>query len=141
MSWPALNACLNAACAVLLIIGRRLIRRHRIAAHRAVMVAAFCVSIAFLVSYLAYHARVGSVHYPLHGWTRPLYFSVLATHTVLAALVPFLAIITLVLGLRRRDARHRALARWTYPIWLYVSVSGVVVYLMLYQLARAALRY
>jgi uncharacterized membrane protein YozB (DUF420 family) len=131
---PALNAILNASSAVLLVTGYRLIRRGKIEAHRKVMIAAFAVSVLFLISYLAYHAQVGSVRYEKTGAIRTVYLSILLTHTLLAAVVPFLAIITLYRGLKRTDARHRRIARWTLPIWLYVSVTGVIVYLMLYQL-------
>jgi uncharacterized membrane protein YozB (DUF420 family) len=130
---PALNAILNASSALLLIIGYRLIRRRKIEAHRKVMIAAFAMSVLFLISYLIYHSQVGSVRYQKTGSIRTVYLTILATHTVLAALVPFLAIITLSRGLKRSDARHRQIARWTLPIWLYVSVTGVIVYLMLYQ--------
>jgi uncharacterized membrane protein YozB (DUF420 family) len=98
-----------------------------------VMISAFCVSIVFLICYLIYHSQVGSVHYPHTGVLRTVYLSILFTHTVLAATVPVLAIITLRRGLKNQFPRHRAIARWTFPIWLYVSVTGVVVYLMLYQ--------
>jgi uncharacterized membrane protein YozB (DUF420 family) len=130
---PALNATLNATCAILLSIGWWLIRHGRVAQHRKVMIAAFCTSIAFLVSYLTYHAQVGSVHFTGRGPIRAVYFAILLTHTVLAAVIVPLVLITLTRGLKRQDARHRAIARWTMPIWLYVSVSGVVVYLMLYH--------
>jgi uncharacterized membrane protein YozB (DUF420 family) len=130
---PALNAILNASSALLLIIGYRLIRRGKIETHRKVMIAAFATSVLFLISYLIYHAQVGSVRFAKTGAIRTVYLTILATHTVLAALVPFLAIITLYRGLKRSDARHRRIARWTLPIWLYVSVTGVIVYLMLYQ--------
>ena len=131
---PAVNATLNATSAVLLTTGYTLIRRGRIQQHKRVMIAAFCVSVAFLVSYLVYHAQVGSVRFRGTGPIRTTYLGILLTHTVLAAAVPFLAVITLVRGLRRKDSRHRAIARWTLPIWLYVSVTGVIVYLMLYKL-------
>jgi len=131
---PALNAVLNAAAAVALLTGFWLIRRGRWRAHRAAMITALVLSSAFLTSYLVYHAQVGSVRFQGQGWLRTLYLSILATHTVLAAAVPVLAIITLSRALRRRFDRHRAIARWTLPIWLYVSVTGVVVYWMLYQL-------
>ncbi len=131
---PALNATLNATCFVLLTIGYVLIRRGRVAQHRAVMIAAFCTSILFLISYLTYHAQVGSKHFPGQGAVRYLYFAILLTHTVLAAAIVPLVLITLSRGLKRQDARHRAIARWTLPIWMYVSITGVVVYLMLYQL-------
>lgn len=131
---PALNACLNAASALLLLAGFAAIRRRRVAVHRACMVIAFAVSVAFLVSYLTYHAHAGTTRFAGEGWIRPLYFTILTTHTVLAALVPPLAIGTLVLAFRGRFARHTRLARWTLPAWLYVSVTGVVIYAMLYHL-------
>ena len=130
---PAVNATLNGTAAVLLTIGYVLIRRKKIQQHKRVMIAAFCVSIAFLICYLVYHAQVGSVHYPGTGALRAVYFTILISHTSLALTVPVLAIITLRRGLKRRDKKHRAIARWTLPIWLYVSVTGVVVYLMLYK--------
>jgi putative membrane protein len=130
---PKLNAVLNATAAVLLVCAYILIRRGRREAHKRVMLAAFTVSVLFLISYLTYHAQVGSVHYPHSGAIRSVYLTILFTHTVLAAAVPVLAIITLRRGLRGNFVRHKAIARWTLPIWLYVSVTGVVVYLMLYQ--------
>jgi uncharacterized membrane protein YozB (DUF420 family) len=132
---PALNATLNATSAVLLTIGWRFIRSRRIAAHRRCMIAAFVTSSLFLISYVVYHAQVGSKPFPGTGILRSIYFAILIPHVVLAAAVPPLAIVTLARGLRRRDAAHRRLARWTLPIWLFVSVSGVIVYLMLYQLS------
>lgn len=129
---PAVNAVLNSTCAVLLVIGWLLIRRGRIAQHRAVMIAAFATSCVFLVSYLVYHAQVGSVRFTGQGTIRIVYFTILLTHTVLAAAIVPLVLVTLSRGLKRQDARHRAIARWTMPIWLYVSVTGVIVYLMLY---------
>jgi putative membrane protein len=131
---PSINAALNATAAVLLVWGYVLIRRRRIQTHRKVMLAAFVTSSLFLVCYLVYHAQVGSVHFPGTGAIRVLYFSILGTHTLLAATVPVLAIITLNRGLGARFDKHRAIARWTLPIWLYVSVTGVVVYLMLYHM-------
>jgi len=131
---PAINATLNATAAVLLVWGFLLIRRRSIAAHRKVMLAAFATSSAFLCCYLVYHYNVGSVPFPGTGALRTVYLSILATHTALAAAVPPLAIITLSRGLRERYDRHRRIARWTLPIWLYVSVTGVVVYLMLYRM-------
>ena len=101
------------------------------------MISATVTSSLFFASYVYYHAHVGSVHFPGQGFARPVYFAILFTHTMLAATVPPLVIITLTLGLRRRDQRHKRIARWTYPIWLYVSVTGVVIYLMLYQFFRA----
>ena len=131
---PALNAVFNGLCAVTLVCGYLLIRAGHWRAHRAAMITAFAISMAFLTSYLIYHAQVGSVRFGHAGALRTTYLSILATHTVLAAAVPVLAIITLSRGWRRRYARHVALARWTLPIWLYVSVTGVVIYWMLYQL-------
>lgn len=131
---PAVNATLNGSAAVLLLWGRYLISRRKVDLHRKVMLTAFGVSIAFLICYLVYHAQVGSVPFQKHGPIRIVYFSILITHTLLAATVPVLAILTLRRALRREFERHRRLARWTFPIWLYVSVTGVIVYLMLYQL-------
>jgi putative membrane protein len=131
---PTVNATLNATAGVLLVWGHTLIRRRRIDAHRRVMMAAFAVSILFLISYLVYHAHAGSVRFQHPGFIRAVYLGILLTHTVLAALVPFMAVITLYRALKGNFPRHRAIARWTYPIWLYVSVTGVVVYVMLYHL-------
>ena len=131
---PAVNAFLNGAAAVLLVIGYILIRRRRPSTHKKVMLSAFVTSCVFLTCYLIYHAHVGSVRFGHTGAIRTVYLSILATHTVLAAAVPPLAIITLSRGLSSRFDKHRAIARWTLPIWLYVSVTGVVVYLMLYKL-------
>jgi putative membrane protein len=130
---PALNATLNGAAAVLLTIAYVLIRQGKRDAHKRVMIAAFLVSVCFLISYLVYHAQVGSVRYPHAGFIRNVYLTILVTHTTLAATVPILAVLTLRRGLRGAFVRHKAIARWTLPIWLYVSVTGVVVYLMLYQ--------
>jgi uncharacterized membrane protein YozB (DUF420 family) len=130
---PAVNASLNALSGVLLLLGYILIRTRRIAAHRAVMISAFVASSLFLICYLIYHAQVGSVPFPRHGFVRPLYFAILITHIVLAATVPPLAIVTLTRGLRGRYPQHRKIARWTFPIWIYVSVTGVLVYVLLYQ--------
>ena len=131
---PSVNAVLNATAAVLLVWGYTLIRRRRIRQHRLVMQTAFVVSCLFLVCYLVYHYQVGSVRFPKTGAIKTLYLTILGTHTVLAAAVPVLAIITLRRGLSARYDKHRRIARWTLPIWLYVSVTGVVVYLMLYHL-------
>ena len=131
---PTLNATLNATSAVLLSIGWYLIRRGRVAAHKKVMIAAFCTSSIFLVSYLVYHAQVGSVHFTKQGPIRIVYFTILLTHTVLAAAIVPMVLMSLSRGLKRQDARHYAIARWTMPLWLYVSVTGVIVYLMLYRL-------
>jgi putative membrane protein len=132
---PLLNAVLNGTSALLLVTGYVLIRNNMIPWHRAVMITAFCTSSLFLVSYLIYHYNVGSVPYPGQGVARKIYFTILISHTILAASVPPLAIITLTRGLKKRYQRHRAIARWTLPIWLYVSVTGVVIYLMLYRWA------
>jgi uncharacterized membrane protein YozB (DUF420 family) len=133
---PTVNATLNALSAVLLVCGYLLIRRRRIHQHRRVMQTAFATSCLFLVCYLVYHAQVGSVPFHHEGTAlRTLYLSILLTHTVLAATVPVLAIITLRRGLSARYDKHRQIARWTLPIWLYVSVTGVVVYIMLYHIA------
>lgn len=132
-SLPALNATLNATAAVLLVLAFLFIKQGRREAHKRVMLAAFAVSILFLISYLVYHAQVGSVSYQHTGPIRILYFTILITHTVLAAAVPVLAIVTLRRGLTGAFQRHKSIARWTLPLWLYVSVTGVVVYLMLYQ--------
>ena len=130
---PALNATLNAISAVLLMTAYGLIRMGRPVAHRNVMIAALVSSTFFLTSYLIYHAHVGSKHFPGTGGVRTVYFAILVTHTILAAAVPFLAGITVWRAWRKRFDRHVRIARWTLPIWLYVSVTGVVVYWMLYQ--------
>lgn len=124
---------MNGTAAILLIIAFILIKQRRIQAHKRVMITAFVVSSLFLISYLIYHAQVGSVHYRHTGTIRTVYLTILTTHTILAATVPVLAIVTLRRALKGNFIRHKAIARWTLPIWLYVSVTGVVVYLMLYQ--------
>jgi uncharacterized membrane protein YozB (DUF420 family) len=131
---PALNASLNATAALLLVAGYRMIRRGRREAHRRLMLAAFTVSTLFLVSYLVYHFEVGSVRFTKTGVIRTLYFAILISHTILAAAVPPLAVLTLWRALRGRLEAHRRIARWTLPIWLYVSATGVAVYWMLYRL-------
>ncbi len=131
---PALNATLNATAAVLLLFGYAMIRRRRVEAHRRIMTAAFAVSAAFLVSYLVYHSQAGSVRFQKTGMIRPVYFSILISHTLLAATVPVLAPLALYRGWRGKYDLHRRVARWTLPIWLYVSVTGVAVYVMLYKL-------
>ena len=131
---PALNAILNAASAACLTAGWLAIRRRRIALHRACMLGAFCVSVLFLVSYVVYHALAGSRPFTGQGWIRPVYFALLISHVVLAAaMVPFV-LTTLYRALGADFARHVRLARFTLPVWLYVSVTGVVVYLLLYRL-------
>jgi len=134
---PTLNAFLNGASAVLLLAGWRFVRQRRIAAHRACMLGAFVVSTLFLICYVVYHAHAGSRPFTGQGWIRPVYFAILLSHTVLAAAIVPLAIITLRRGLRRKHPAHERIARWTLPIWFYVSVTGVIVYLMLYHLAPA----
>jgi len=145
-----LNAALNSVAAVLLVVGFVLIKRGQMQAHARAMMSAFGVSCLFLVSYLTYHAIAGSVKFTHPGAVRYVYLTILATHVVLAAAVPFLAVRTIFLGMRGTGAwgagrfskkdrvafldRHRRLARWTFPIWLYVSITGVVVYAMLYHL-------
>jgi uncharacterized membrane protein YozB (DUF420 family) len=131
---PAVNATLNATAAGLLVAGYALIRQKRWQAHKRVMLAAFVVSTLFLVCYLVYHAQVGSVPFQKPGAIRSVYLTILFTHTVLAATVPILAIITLRRAYANKFDRHRRIARWTLPIWLYVSITGVVVYWMLYRL-------
>jgi putative membrane protein len=135
--FPAINATLNGSSAVLLVSARTMIKRGRMAVHRALMLAAVGTSTLFLISYLYYHAHVGNVHFQGHGWSRPVYFSILISHTILATVIVPLVIITLSRGLRQRFDRHRAIARWTYPLWLYVSVTGVIIYVMLFHLFRA----
>jgi len=131
---PVLNALLNGIGFVLLLTGFFFIRRGKINAHKSCMIAAFMVSILFLVSYLIYHYQVGSVRFTKEGWIRPLYFTILISHTILAMAVPPLAVITLFRAVKERFARHKKIARWTLPIWMYVSITGVVIYWMLYQL-------
>lgn len=131
---PAVNAILNGTAALLIVVGIYLIKSGRQRAHRAVMISAVVASSLFLISYLTYHAHIGSKHFPGHGVARTIYFSILLTHTVLAAVVVPLVLITLTRGLKGHFDRHRPIARWTYPVWLYVSVTGVVIYVMLYHL-------
>lgn len=130
---PALNAILNGTCTVLLLIGYALIRQRNVAAHRAVMISAFIVSSLFLASYVTYHAMRGSTRFTATGPVRYVYFTILISHVLLAAATLPLVLITLYRGLKSRFDKHRRIARWTFPIWLYVSVTGVIVYFMLYQ--------
>lgn len=132
-SWPAVNAALNATSALLLVAGFICIRAEKVSAHALCMVSAFLVSMGFLGSYLLYHAQVGSVRFTGTGWIRPVYLTVLVTHTILAVAIVPLALRTLFLAGHKRFAEHEAIARWTLPLWLYVSVSGVAVYWMLYR--------
>jgi len=137
--FPAVNATLNGASAVLLLTGRRLIAQRKIRQHRAVMISAVVTSSLFLVCYLTYHALLqiyahGAItRFQGTGISRPIYFSILLSHTTLAVITVPLVLITLNRGLKERFDKHRAIARWTFPIWLYVSVTGVVIYFMLYQ--------
>jgi uncharacterized membrane protein YozB (DUF420 family) len=130
---PAVNASLNAVSGILLACGYTLMRLRRIELHRKFMIAAFAMSSLFLVCYLVYHAQVGSVPFQREGFVRPLYFTILISHVLLAATVPPLAIVTMTRGLKGRYPQHRRIARWTFPIWMYVSVTGVLVYVLLYQ--------
>ncbi|MDP4198464.1 MAG: DUF420 domain-containing protein [Bacteroidota bacterium] len=131
---PALNATLNGTSAVLLLVAHNRIKHGAIQQHRSLMIAAFTTSILFLISYLTYHFNAGVLHFGGTGIIRPMYFTLLTTHTILAAAVPVLATITLIFGLRGRYEKHRKIARWTYPIWLYVSATGVIIYFLLYQI-------
>lgn len=131
---PALNATLNGASALFLLLGWVAVKGGRIERHRTWMLAAASTSTLFLVSYVAYHLRVGSVRFTGQGTVRTVYFAILLTHTVLAVVIVPFVLRTLYLGLKRLDGRHRRIARWTFPMWLYVSVTGVVVYWMLYRL-------
>jgi len=131
--FPVINASLNGASTVLLLTGRWMISQKRIAAHRAVMLTAMATSTLFLISYVYYHANVGSVRFQGTGWSRPVYFSILISHVLLAIVIVPMVIITLSRALRERFDRHRAIARWTFPLWLYVSITGVLVYFMLYH--------
>ncbi|MCK6619199.1 MAG: DUF420 domain-containing protein [Calditrichaceae bacterium] len=131
---PALNAFLNSGSFALLLSGFFFIKRGKIAAHKRCMIAAFTVSVLFLISYLVYHYQAGSVRFTGEGWIRPVYFTILISHTLLAMAVPPLAAVTLFRALKERFARHKQIARWTLPVWMYVSVTGVVIYWMLYQL-------
>jgi uncharacterized membrane protein YozB (DUF420 family) len=130
---PTLNAVLNGTAAILLVWGVLLIKNGKRDRHRKVMLSAFAVSAVFLVSYLVHHYHAGMVYFQHDGFIKTVYLTILGTHTALAAAVPVLAIITLNRGLKERFDRHRVIARWTFPIWLYVSVTGVIVYLMLYH--------
>jgi putative membrane protein len=137
LSHAALNASLNGISAILLAIGYVAIRSGKIAVHKAFMIAAFCVSSVFLVSYLIYHYRVGHVAFQGQGWVRPVYFVLLLTHTVLAVVIVPMILVTLRRAWLERFDRHRIIARWTLPLWFYVSVTGVIVYLMVYQVYAA----
>jgi uncharacterized membrane protein YozB (DUF420 family) len=136
--YPALNATLNGTSAVLLTIGHRFITQKRVTAHRNTMIAAFTTSALFLISYLYYHFVIKlTTPFQGQGWIRPFYFALLLSHTILAAVVVPMILVTLSRGLRARYDKHRAIARWTYPVWLYVSITGVVIYFMLYHWFRS----
>lgn len=135
--FPALDASLNGASAVLLVTAHSMIKRGRMAAHRALMLTAVGTSSLFLISYLYYHGYVlhwRPFRFRGHGWSRPVYFTILTSHTILAAAIVPLVIITLNRAFRQRFKAHAAIARWTYPIWLYVSITGVVIYFLLYRI-------
>jgi putative membrane protein len=131
---PIVNASLNATATVLLLVARRQIKQRKIQNHKKVMIAAFCVSIVFLTCYLIYHFNVLTVPFKNPAWFRPIYLTLLGTHVLLAITVPVFATISLRRGLRRDDEKHRKIVKYTYPIWLYVSVTGVLIYLLLYQI-------
>lgn len=131
---PALNATLNATSALLLLLGYFFIRRGQVGRHRLCLLAALTTSALFLVSYLVYHYHTGSKPFPGQGWIRPVYFGILLSHTVLAALIVPMALMTLSRALKGSFDRHRRIARWTFPLWLYVSITGVIIYLMLYRI-------
>lgn len=136
---PALNALLNTASTILLISGYAFIRRRRILPHKICMLSAVACSAAFLVSYITFHIRVGVVHFVAQGPIRPVYFTILFTHTILAASIVPLVIVTLTFAFRARFARHKAIAHWTLPLWLYVSITGVIIYFLLFRLYAPAL--
>jgi uncharacterized membrane protein YozB (DUF420 family) len=133
MIFPDINALLNCTAFVLLLFGRRMIATGRIQAHKRFMLSTLVVSCLFLVSYLTYHATYGSQTFWGTGWVRTVYLVILGTHTVCAAAIVPMALITARRGLKRQDVLHKQIARWTFPVWLYVSVTGVIIYLMLYQ--------
>ncbi len=131
---PMVNATLNTISGILLTIGYVQIRQRKITAHKKCMLAAFAVSVLFLISYVIYHANTGSKPFTKQGWIRPVYFTILISHIILAFLIVPLALRTLYLAWRERFEQHRRIAKITFPIWLYVSVTGVIIYLMLYEL-------
>ncbi len=131
---PALNATLNSITAILLLIGFVLIKRKQIQNHKKVMLSALATSLLFLTSYLIYHFNVGSVPYPHHDWTRPLYFAILIPHTILATVMTPFIIIAVWRALREDYEKHKKIVRWVWPVWMFVSATGVIVYFMLYHL-------
>ncbi len=134
---PHLNAALNATSGVLLLLGLYFISRRHVRAHLTCMIAALIVSTLFLISYVTYHYQYGSMHFRGEGWVRPVYFTILITHVFLAVVIVPLVALTLRRALRGEFNHHKRIARWTFPLWLYVSVTGVIVYLMLYRLYPA----
>jgi len=133
---PTVNALLNGTSALLLVTGYLLIRRRRVTGHKICMVTAFLTSTIFLMSYLTLRYYAGMTRFSGQGWIRPVYFTILVSHTILAVVIVPLALVTLTRALRARFDRHRRIARWTLPLWLYVSVTGVLVYVILYRLYR-----
>jgi len=131
---PTVNACLNSISTLLLTAGYLFIRRGQVERHRLAMAGAFVTSCVFLTSYLIYHSQAGSVPFTKQGWVRPVYFAILISHIILAAAIVPLALVTLYHAWRERFDKHRRIARWTWPIWMYVSITGVAIYLMLYQM-------
>ncbi len=131
---PIVNAALNATATILLLFARNSIKKREIETHKKIMIAAFIVSVLFLICYVIYHANVLSVPFVKPEWFRPIYLTLLLTHVVLAVTVPVFAVMSLRLGLKREDAKHRKIVKYAYPIWLYVSITGVIIYLLLYQI-------
>lgn len=134
--FPVIDASTNGISTILLLVGHNYIRRGRMKAHRNFMISALVSSSIFLASYLYFHFHVGSIHFQGQGWVRPVYFTILISHVILAAAIVPLVIITLSRALKERFDKHAAIARWTYPLWLYVSVTGVIIYFMLYHVFR-----
>ncbi|HEY8714043.1 MAG TPA: DUF420 domain-containing protein [Candidatus Acidoferrum sp.] len=137
ISQPTLNAILNGTSGILLACGYVAIRRGKVQVHKRFMISAFAVSTVFLISYLVYHYRVGHVPFQGQGWIRPVYFMLLTSHTILAIVIVPMILITLRRALLEKFDRHRIIARWTLPLWFYVCVTGVIVYLMVYQIYAA----
>lgn len=131
---PAVNATLNGLSAIFLTIGYVQIKRKNIDAHKRCMISAFCTSVLFLICYLTYHIVAGRTDFKNPAWFKPIYLTILGTHTILAAVIVPLIIMSLRRGLKRQDDLHRKISKWTWPLWMYVSVTGVVIYLLLYQI-------
>jgi putative membrane protein len=134
LSHAALNATLNGTSAVLLALGYNAIRQRKINLHKKFMISAFAISTIFLISYLIYHYRVGNIRFQGQGWIRPVYFAILISHTILAVVIVPMILVTLRRAWLQKFDKHRVIARYTLPLWMYVSVTGVIVYLLLYQL-------